>query len=142
MPPEPLKRLSVSFACSVLIVEDEPLIAMMLEDFLETLGHEVAGSCESVAEALAWVEQGGFDVAIVDVHLKDGEHVWPVADRLAEKDIPFVLATGGHIEPPPEAHADVPVLAKPFTLDAIDPVLRQACGEAAEGAGQGAGFGE
>ncbi len=125
-----LKRLPVSFACTVLIVEDEPLIAMMLEDFLETLGHEVAGSCESVAEALDRVEQGGFDVAILDVHLKGGEHVWPVADRLAGKDIPFVLATGGHIEPPPAAYADVPVLAKPFTLDAIDPVLRRACGQA------------
>src|SRR5215212_2546492 len=111
---------------------------MMLEDFLETLGHSVAGACESVAEALTRVEQGGFDVAIVDVHLKGGEQVWPVADRLAEKDIPFVLATGGHIEPPPEAHAGVPVLAKPFTLDAVDPVLRLACGEAV----QGAGFGE
>ena len=125
-----LKRRDVAFTCSVLVVEDEPLIAMMLEDFLETLGHEVAGTCESVSEALERVEKGGFDVAIVDVHLKGGEHVWPVADRLAEKDIPFVLATGGHIEPPPEAHADVPVLAKPFTLDAIDPVLRRACGEA------------
>ena len=128
-----LKRHAVLFTCSVLVVEDEPLIAMMLEDFLETLGHEVAGTCESLAEALERVEQGGFDVAIIDVHLKGGEHVWPVADRLAEKNIPFVLATGGHIEPPPEAHADVPILAKPFTLDAIDPVLRQACGEALQG---------
>jgi hypothetical protein len=39
-----------------------------------------------------------------------------------------VLATGGHIEPPPEAHSRVPVLAKPYTLDAIEPVLREACG--------------
>ena len=132
-----LKRHDVSFTCTVLVVEDEPLIAMMLEDFLETLGHEVAGTCESVGESLARVEKGGFDVAIIDVHLKDGEHVWPVADRLAEKGIPFVLATGGHIDPPPEAHADVPVLAKPFTLDAIDPVLRRACGEALEGTDPG-----
>ena len=117
----------------ILIVEDEPLIAMMLEDFLETLGHEVAGTCESVAEALEWVEKGGFDVAILDVNLK-GERIWPVADRLREMGIPYILATGGHIEPPPEAHAEVPVLAKPFTMEAIDPVLRQACGEAAEGA--------
>jgi len=113
---------------SVLIVEDEPLIAMMLEDFLLSLGHEVAGICESVAEALARVEQGGFDVAIVDVHLKNGEQVWPVADRLAEKGIPFAFATGGHIERPPVRHEAAPVLAKPFTIDAVDPVLQQACG--------------
>jgi hypothetical protein len=53
-----------------------------------------------------------------------------------------VLATGGHIDPPPEKHADVPILAKPFTLDAIDPVLRQACGDAAEGKGMGVGVEE
>ena len=113
---------------SVLIVEDEPLIAMMLEDFLLSLGHEVAGICESVSEALDRIDRGGFDVAIVDVHLKGGEHVWPVADRLAERNIPFALSTGGHVDGPPPAHANVPILAKPFTLDSVDPVIRQACG--------------
>jgi CheY-like chemotaxis protein len=111
---------------SVLIVEDEPLIAMMLEDFLDSLGHTVAGTVESVAEALAKVEEGGFDVAIIDVHLKDREKVWPVADRLADSGVPFVLATGGHVEPPPARHADAPVLAKPYTMDSIDPALAKA----------------
>ncbi len=115
-------------ACrSVLIVEDEPLISMMLEDFLDSLGHQVAGICDTVADALERVEQGGFDVAIIDVNL-NGQQVWPVADRLAAKGIPYVLATGGHIEPPPAAHAAVPVLAKPYTLDAVEPVLAEACG--------------
>ena len=82
---------------SILIVEDEPLIAMMLEDFLESLGHVVGATCESVEEALEKVDAGGFDVAIIDVQLKDGKHVWPVADRLAEEGTPFVLATGGHV---------------------------------------------
>jgi CheY-like chemotaxis protein len=113
---------------SVLIVEDEPLISMMLEDFLDSLGHEVAGTCENVPDALDRVEQGGFDVAIIDVNL-NGQVVWPVADRLAAKGIPYVLATGGHIEPPPEAHSRAPVLAKPYTLDAIEPVLDEACGD-------------
>jgi CheY-like chemotaxis protein len=112
---------------SVLIVEDEPLIAMMLEDFLDSLGHRIAGTCESVQEALAMVEQGGFDVAIIDVHLK-GEHVWPVADRLTEKGIPFILATGGHIAPPPPEHDNAPVLSKPYTIDSITPALEAACG--------------
>jgi CheY-like chemotaxis protein len=111
---------------SILIIEDEPLIAMMLEDFLDSLGHKVVGSCESVEEALQRVEEGGFDVAIVDVHLKDGKAVWPVADRLADGGTPFVLATGGHVEPPPERHAGVPVLSKPYTIDAIEPALEQA----------------
>jgi CheY-like chemotaxis protein len=115
-------------ARSILIVEDEPLIAMMLEDFLDSLGHKVAATCDTVAEALARVMQGGFDVAIIDVNL-NGEQVWPVADRLAAQGVPYVLATGGHIEPPPALHASAPVLSKPFSLDAIEPALAEACGD-------------
>ncbi len=111
---------------SILIVEDEPLIAMMLEDFLETLGHEVVGTCDSVEEALERVDAGGFDLAIVDVQLKDGKQVWPVADQLAEKGTPFVLATGGHIDPTPDHHSSVPILSKPYTIDAIAPALDKA----------------
>ena len=113
---------------SILIVEDEPLRAMMLEDFLETLGHRVVACCDNVEEALGHVAVGGFDVAILDVSLKDGHKIWPVADRLAAAGTPFVLATGGHVEPPPAAHADAPVLAKPYTIDAIEPALDLACG--------------
>ncbi len=112
---------------SILIVEDEPLIAMMLEDFLESLGHNVVATCESVEDALEKVDAGGFDVAIIDVQLKDGKQVWPVADRLIETGKPFVLATGGHVEPPPPQHAAAPVLSKPYTIDAIEPALDQAC---------------
>jgi CheY-like chemotaxis protein len=113
---------------TILVVEDEPLIAMMLEDFLETLGHKVVASCDSVDAALEHVEAGGFEVAILDVSLKDGRKVWPVADRLAAAGTPFILATGGHIVPPPAAHAGAPVLAKPYTIDAIEPALDLACG--------------
>jgi DNA-binding response OmpR family regulator len=78
---------------SILIVEDEPLIAMMLEDFILSLGHDVSGSCDSVKSALAEVEAGKFDLAILDVNLK-GESVWPVAAALRKKGTPFVLASG------------------------------------------------
>jgi len=114
---------------SILIVEDEPLIAMMLEDFLQSLGHVVVASCESLEDALGRVEAGGFDVAIVDVQLRDGKQAWPVADRLAETGTPFVIATGGHVEPPPARHAAVPILSKPYTIDAIEPALARACGQ-------------
>ena len=97
---------------SILVVEDEPLIAMMLEDFLESLGHSVTATCESVADALAEADKGGFDLAILDVNLK-GESVWPVASRLREKNVPFVIATGGHVEAPPAVLAQVPVIGKP-----------------------------
>ena len=69
---------------SILIVEDEPLIAMMLEDFLNSLGHKVRGTCDTVQCALDEVEKGGFDLAILDVNLK-GENVWPVATGCARR---------------------------------------------------------
>lgn len=110
---------------SILIVEDEPLIAMMLEDFLDSLGHKVQGTCETVEGALAEVEKGGFDLAILDVNLR-GENVWPVAARLREKNVPFVIATGGHVEPPPAEFNDAPVIEKPYTVDRVTPAIEAA----------------
>jgi CheY-like chemotaxis protein len=110
---------------SILIVEDEPLIAMMLEDFLETLGHSIHRTCDNLDDALVAVEMDGFDVAILDVNLK-GEAVWPVAERLRAKNIPFVIASGGQLEPPPAAFAGVPSLDKPYTIDRITPALEKA----------------
>jgi len=110
---------------SILIVEDEPLIAMMLEDFLESMGHKVRGTCDSVSQALAEAEKGGFDLAILDVNLK-GENVWPVASRLRELGVPFVIASGGHVDPPPSEFQDVPMIEKPYTIDRVTPVLNEA----------------
>jgi CheY-like chemotaxis protein len=108
---------------SVLVIEDESLIAMMLEDFLDTLDYDVAGSAETVGEAVSRIEQGGVDLAILDVHLRGGEPCWPAADALADRGIPFVLATGGHTENPPARHLSAPVLPKPFTLASVEAVL-------------------
>ena len=120
-----LYRLGGMGQRSILVVEDEPLIAMMLEDFLESLGHSVSATCESVSDALIEAEKGGFDIAILDVNLK-GESVWPVAERLRDKQIPFVLATGGHVDPPPAQFANVPVIEKPYTVDRVTPALEAA----------------
>lgn len=107
----------------ILVVEDEPLIAMMLEDFLDILGKSVAGSADSVASALGVIDAGGIDAAILDVHLRGGEKSWPVADRLAEAGIPFVLATGGSGDMIEPAHRDRPILSKPFTMDGVEKAL-------------------
>ena len=69
---------------TILIVEDEPLIAMMLEDFLESLGHSIHATCETVADALAQASKGGFDLAILDVNL-GGQTAWPIAHMLREQ---------------------------------------------------------
>ncbi len=110
---------------NILIVEDEPLIAMMLEDFLESLGHSIAATCDSVDTAMVEVEKGGFDVAILDVNLK-GENVWPVAIRLKEQGVPFVIASGGHVDPPPSEFASVPLIEKPYTVDRVTPAIEAA----------------
>lgn len=110
-------------ARTILIVEDEPLIAMMLEDFLETLDLAAAGPCDSVADALSVVAAGGFDAAILDLNLRGGETSAPVADALAEAGIPFLFATGGSGDAIPDRHRDRPTLPKPFTIDGIDRAL-------------------
>lgn len=119
----------MSSARIVLIVEDEPLIAMMLEDFLEALGHEVRATAESLDDALKAVAEGGFDFAVLDVNLR-GVSVWPVAEKLSQAGIPFVLASGGHVEKPPEKFRDRRMLEKPYTLESVAKAIDQTAAEA------------
>lgn len=107
----------------ILLVEDEPLIAMMLEDFLEALDKTPVGTADSVAAALALVSGGGIDAAILDVNLRGGEQSWAVADALAANGIPFVFATGGSRDGLAEAYRERPTLAKPFTMDGVAKAL-------------------
>jgi DNA-binding NtrC family response regulator len=108
---------------SILIVEDEPLIAMMIEDFLDILEKCHAGTADTVATALALIDAGGVDAAILDVNLRGGETSFPIADALAAKGIPFVFATGGSQDSVAEAYRDRPTLAKPFTMDGVAKAL-------------------
>jgi len=98
---------------------------MMLEDLVDSLGHRVAGTADSVDVALARVAEGGFNLAILDVQLRGGQPSWPVADALSDRGVAFLLSTGGHLEPPPARHADARVLAKPFTIDSVEAALNE-----------------
>ncbi len=106
----------------ILIVDDEPMIALLLEDWLEELGYEVVGPARNVASALALIGSASPDAAIVDVSLR-GETGYPIAERLAECKIPFVFATGhaGGSLPPPFENA--PMLNKPFDCAAIQAAI-------------------
>jgi CheY-like chemotaxis protein len=97
----------------ILVVEDEPLVAMVLENIIEDMGASLVGPAASVAKALQLVEAGGFNGALLDVNLR-GERVDAVADALAAKGIPFVFTTGHGIEGIPPAHRHRPMLSKPF----------------------------
>jgi DNA-binding response OmpR family regulator len=107
----------------ILIVEDEPLIAMMLEDFLDILERGVAGSVDSVGAALDRIGEGGIDAAILDLNLRGGEKSTPVAEALAAAGVPFVFATGGSDDSVDERFRDRPVLQKPFTMDGVAKAL-------------------
>jgi hypothetical protein len=96
---------------------------MMLEEFIDMLGHQLAGSVDNVDAGLAAIGAGGVDAAILDVNLRGGETSWPIADALAAKGIPFVLATGGSGDSIAERHRGRPKLAKPFTIDGVKRAL-------------------
>lgn len=100
----------------ILVVEDESLVAMMIEAMVEEIGGEVAGSVSDRSGALAVIEDGtAFDAVILDVNL-GGDRSYEVARQLVERGIPMVFSTGyddGAI--PPEWRA-LPRLRKPFQL--------------------------
>jgi CheY-like chemotaxis protein len=110
-------------APEVLVVEDEGLIALLLDDMLEDLGFHVAYSAASVAQALAWLDQGGApDAALLDVNLA-GEKVFPVADALAARGVPFVFSSG-YGEMSERRFGAAPMLGKPIRADRLAEVLR------------------
>jgi CheY-like chemotaxis protein len=103
-------------------LDDEPLIAMMLEDWVVELGHEVAGPAQSIEAALELCRQGGLDSAILDLSI-DGRDSYEVADELGAQSVPYVFATGhGELALAP-AYANTPVLSKPFDFDSVKAML-------------------
>lgn len=113
-------------AVRILIVEDEPLIAMMLEELCESLGYRLAGTVDDVTGALDAIAAGEVDLAILDLHLSGRAPSWPVADRLDGEGIPFLLASGGQPDDLPARHAARPFLAKPFTMDGVQEAIERA----------------
>jgi len=108
----------------VLVVEDEFLVATLIEDMLESAGCVVAGPISRVAEALDAVGHECYDAAVLDVNLA-GDRVDPVAEALSRRNIPFVFVTGYGIGALPGEFAGRPRLCKPFKMsDLIDTVSR------------------
>ena len=106
----------------VLVVEDEYLIRMLLEDMLADLGYEVAAAVGTIAEASEFAANGDFNVAILDVNL-DGQEIYPVADILAKRGLPFVFVTGYGEGSLPEPYRGRPALQKPFQAEQLKTTL-------------------
>ena len=97
----------------VLVVEDEPLLALDTQASLEAAGCIVVGPVATVARALAVVADEPIDAAVLDANLA-GSRVDAVADALVARGVPFVFATGYGREALPPRHGEAPVLVKPF----------------------------
>ncbi len=104
--------LSQQAAARVLIVEDEPLIALSLEDVLVDAGFRVAGVAGKLERALSVIESGRCDAAIIDTNLA-GVSASPVAAALAARGLPFVILSGYSQEQMPSEFAGMPFLQKP-----------------------------
>jgi PAS domain S-box-containing protein len=112
----------------VLIVEDEALVAMMLEEELESLGLSIVANCGSVSDAVRSIDSKMPDAAILDVNV-GGEFVYPVADRLLERGIPFVFLTGYGRESVDQRYQFVQILEKPVGRQVLENVFATALAE-------------
>ena len=105
--------------CRILVVEDEYMIADDITQALVAAGAEVLGPVASAADAAELIAGGGrIDAAILDINLRDGA-VFPAADTLAERNIPFAFATGYEQWSLPERFRGRPVVEKPFSASNI-----------------------
>jgi len=101
--------------CRVMVVEDEWLIASEIEDVLLSMQCEVVGPVARLAEALKLASDEALDAAILDVTINGGQ-VFPVAEKLLERGIPFLLSSGYGDWALPENMRDRPRLTKPFAI--------------------------
>lgn len=109
----------ISSANTIMIVEDETLVALSLQDFLCELGYCVVGPFGRLTEALNELERQPMDAAILDVNLA-GEFVYPLAERLRTRNIPFVFTTGYSAESIDPRFGEVSVLQKPIDRQTLE----------------------
>lgn len=110
---------------SVLLVEDEFIIALLLEEMLRDLGYRVLGPVARLGKALEMARREGVDAAILDINL-NGEEVYPVAETLAARGIPFVFVTGYGRDRLRAPYCNSPTLPKPFRRGDLQDALAMA----------------
>ncbi len=113
---EPLQGLRV------LVVEDETLVAMLVEEYLADFGCVVAFSARRVGKALQAARNLELDAAVLDVNVA-GESVSPIAEALEERQVPFLFASGYGVKGVEERWAARPVLQKPFSAKELQAAL-------------------
>ncbi len=113
----------------ILLVEDSLIIALDAEDIATRLGAETVTTAATVQGALYSIDAARPSVAMLDINLGD-QNSYPIADRLAELNIPFLFATGyGEQADPPIAHRGRPIVQKPYTLENVARALDRLLGD-------------
>jgi CheY-like chemotaxis protein len=102
----------------VLVVEDEALVAMMVQDLLQDGGYTVVGPASRVTAALRLAQSEALDAAVLDVNVS-GEPIFPVADVLAGRGIPVVFLTGYGMSGLPEPYRRHAVIDKPIDAEKL-----------------------
>lgn len=108
----------------IFIVEDDTLIAMLIEDMLGDLGYRVCASAPDLEKALVTARDTEFDAAILDVSLA-GHSSLPVAKLLDERGKPYIYATGYGTPPDGSRPDTLPVLRKPFQLSELEQAMKR-----------------
>jgi two-component SAPR family response regulator len=111
----------------ILVVDDEAMIAMLLQDILVACGCEVLGPAGNVATAMSLIESrgnGAIDGAFLDVNLR-GELIYPVVDALAARNVPIVFVSGYAADGIDPRYAAIPALAKPIPIAKIEHYVTQ-----------------
>jgi PAS domain S-box-containing protein len=118
----PLLPLQLATGNRVLLVEDEILVAMMMRDILMELGFAVVGPFSRLSEAMIAAVHDEIDAGIIDVNL-GGEYVYPVADVLVARKIPFVFVTGYGVESIDSRFGYVPIVKKPIQRQQLQKIF-------------------
>lgn len=111
----------------ILVLDDEPLISMVVGEWLTDLGCETMGPAHSVRSAMALLDEGSPDGAILDVAL-NGEDCSAVAERLRELGVPFALATGHGAGSVGARFMGASILSKPFDFEGVSAVVAKLLG--------------
>jgi DNA-binding NtrC family response regulator len=106
----------------VLVVEDEIMVAWLLEDMLTNLGCTVVGPAARIDQALALIDAEGFDAAVLDLNL-NGTKSYPVADALAAHGVPFAFSSGHSQDSLPDGYRNCAMLHKPFRRSDLGDML-------------------
>ncbi len=108
----------------VLLVEDEALVAMMIQETLIEFGFQVLGPVSTASEALAAARERSIDAAVLDINLGDGL-VYTVAEILAERGVPFVFVTGYDADSVDARFTGIPILQKPIERESLQRIFAQ-----------------